>query len=150
MIEYNDDLRPDDEICPDCLMVLVNLDGVMVHPEPNSTVFCDGVLIEDLKQTKTYTWQPDWVVSPGEILADELAELGVSPRLFSRSSGLDVATIEGIIAGKTRITLDIAERISRVFGTSAKMWMNLETMYREGLKAGKKDLSARAAPKEGE
>ena len=93
------------------------------------------------EKPKTYPWQPDWVVSPGWMLAEELALNNLTPRTFAASIGLSVETIEGLLAGTTRITEEMAERISRVFSVSPQFWLNLEKMYRDGLKARKRDAS---------
>lgn len=62
----------------------------------------------------------------------------------SKLSGLDVSVIEGILSGKQKITKMIAQHLAA--GTqslviSAQFWLNLEHTYREGLKAGKADVS---------
>jgi plasmid maintenance system antidote protein VapI len=86
-------------------------------------------------------FDPDWVLSPGAILQGELDERHISPRVFAIASGLDIATVNGILSGETRLTLAMATKISTVVGMSSSAWMRLEKMYRDGLKAGKKDVS---------
>lgn len=63
---------------------------------------------------------------------------------IAKLSGLPVETIEGILSGKTRITKDIAAHLAagtQPLAISAQFWLNLERHYREGLKAGKQDVS---------
>jgi addiction module HigA family antidote len=68
-------------------------------------------------------------IHPGEILADELAELGVSGRKLAKSLHVPANRIYQILNGKRAITADTALRLSRWFGTSAELWLNLQKTY---------------------
>ena len=68
-------------------------------------------------------------VHPGEILADELAEIGVTATELSRQLGVPPNRISQIIAGKRAITGDTALRLGHWFGNSAQFWLNLQTAY---------------------
>jgi addiction module HigA family antidote len=68
-------------------------------------------------------------IHPGEILADELAELGVSPTELSRQIRVPANRISQIINGKRAITGDTALRLAHWFGTSPQLWMNLQALY---------------------
>ena len=57
-------------------------------------------------------------IHPGEILADELAELGVSPTELSRQIRVPANRISQIINGKRAVTGDTALRLAHWFGTS--------------------------------
>jgi addiction module HigA family antidote len=68
-------------------------------------------------------------IHPGEILADELEGLGVSPTELSRQIRVPANRISQIINGKRAITGDTALRLAHWFGTNAQFWMNLQTLY---------------------
>ena len=68
-------------------------------------------------------------VHPGELLADELTELGVSPTELSRQIAVPPNRISQIIQGKRSITGDTALRLGHWFKTSAQFWLNLQTAY---------------------
>lgn len=68
-------------------------------------------------------------IHPGEILADELTELGVSPTELSRQIAVPPNRITQIIQGKRAITGDTALRLGHWFQTSAQFWLNLQTAY---------------------
>lgn len=68
-------------------------------------------------------------IHPGEILADELGELGVTPAELSRQIGVPPNRISQIIHGKRAITGDTALRLGHWFKTSAEFWLNLQTAY---------------------
>ena len=57
-------------------------------------------------------------IHPGEVLADELEELGVSPTELSRQIRVPANRISQIINGKRSITGDTALRLAHWFGTS--------------------------------
>jgi addiction module HigA family antidote len=68
-------------------------------------------------------------IHPGEILADELAELGVTAAELSRQIGVPPNRLSQIINGKRAITGDTALRLGHWFRTSAEFWLNLQTAY---------------------
>ena len=68
-------------------------------------------------------------IHPGEILADELSELQVSPTELSRQIAVPANRITQIIQGKRAITGDTALRLGHWFQTSGQFWLNLQTAY---------------------
>jgi len=68
-------------------------------------------------------------IHPGEILADELNELGVSASELSRQLNVPTNRITQIIKGQRGISGDTALRLGHWFGTSAQFWLNLQSSY---------------------
>jgi addiction module HigA family antidote len=68
-------------------------------------------------------------IHPGEILADELAELGVTPTELSRQINVPPNRVTQIIHGRRGVTGDTALRLGHWFGTSARFWLNLQSAY---------------------
>ena len=68
-------------------------------------------------------------IHPGEILAEELDELGVSPTELSRQIRVPANRISQIINGKRAVTGDTALRLAHWFGSSPQFWMNLQALY---------------------
>ena len=68
-------------------------------------------------------------IHPGEILADELKEIGISAAELARTLDVPANRVSQIITGKLAITADTALRLARYFGTSADLWMNLQKTY---------------------
>ncbi len=68
-------------------------------------------------------------IHPGEMLAEELEELGVTPTELSRQVRVPANRISQIIYGKRAITGDTALRLAHWFGTSPQFWMNLQALY---------------------
>ena len=65
----------------------------------------------------------------GEILKDELAEIGISANAFAHALHVPANRITAILNGTRSITADTALRISKFFGTSPEFWLNLQTRY---------------------
>src|SRR6202022_2240780 len=68
-------------------------------------------------------------IHPGEILADELNELQITPTELSRQISVPPNRISQIIQGKRTITGDTALRLGHWFQTSAQFWLNLQSAY---------------------
>ena len=68
-------------------------------------------------------------IHPGEILADELKEIGISGTELSRQLKVPENRVPLIIAGKRNITADTALRLGKWFGTTPDFWMNLQKSY---------------------
>lgn len=69
------------------------------------------------------------VVHPGEILKDELEEMGVSRMAFARQIDVPPNRISQIIAGKRSVTSDTALRFGHWFGVDPLFWLNLQTQF---------------------
>jgi addiction module HigA family antidote len=68
-------------------------------------------------------------IHPGEILADELKEIGISAAELARTLEVPANRISQILAGKRALSADTALRLARYFGTSPDFWMNLQKTY---------------------
>lgn len=66
---------------------------------------------------------------PGNILADELAELELSPSELSRRIDVPPNRISQIINGKRDISADTALRLGKFLGTGPDVWVNLQKTY---------------------
>jgi antitoxin HigA-1 len=68
-------------------------------------------------------------IHPGEHLAEELREIGMSAAALARQIDVPVNRVTGIINGQRGITADTALRLGHWFGTSAEFWLNLQSLY---------------------
>ena len=66
---------------------------------------------------------------PGKVLADELAELAMSPADFADALSISVATAEALLAQRIGMTPELVLRISHYFGTTARFWTDLQNAY---------------------
>jgi antitoxin HigA-1 len=75
-------------------------------------------------------------IHPGEILTDELAEMGLSAAQLARNLGVPTNRITQILNGERAITADTALRLGHWFGMSAEFWLNLQKSYELRLAQG--------------
>jgi len=68
-------------------------------------------------------------IHPGEHLAEQLEELGMSAAGLGRQLKVPTNRITGILNGQRAITGDSALRLAHFFGTSAEFWLNLQKLY---------------------
>jgi antitoxin HigA-1 len=68
-------------------------------------------------------------IHPGEILGDELQEMGMSAASLSRILHVPTNRITQILKGQRAITADTALRLAQWLGTSPEFWLNLQKSY---------------------
>ncbi len=73
---------------------------------------------------------PDVAIPPGEYLAEEIGERGISQKELARRMGRPLNAINEIIHGKKAITAETALQLEEVMPEiPARFWLNLETDY---------------------
>jgi addiction module HigA family antidote len=85
-------------------------------------------------------------IHPGEHLAEELNELGISAAAFSRQIGVPTNRVTQILNGRRSITGDTALRLAHFFGTSAEFWLNLQSLYEIRLAQQKSGKAIKSLP----
>lgn len=68
-------------------------------------------------------------IHPGEFLADELEEIGMTRTELARQIDVPPNRISQLIHGKRDLTADTALRLGRFFGTGPELWLNLQKTY---------------------
>lgn len=68
-------------------------------------------------------------IHPGEILAGELEELGITAAELGRILRVPASRITQILNGQRGVSADTALRLGHWFGTGAEFWMNLQKSY---------------------
>ena len=86
-------------------------------------------------------------IHPGEHLAEELRELGMSAAELARKIAVPTNRITGILNGQRGITGDTALRLAHFFGTSAAFWLNLQSLYELRVAQQKAGKSIRNLPR---
>ena len=74
------------------------------------------------------------LIHPGEILKDELTEMGISGTELSRQISLPEKHILELLSGNRDITDSMATHLGKYFGNSATFWTNLQRNYNHRLK----------------
>lgn len=89
-------------------------------------------------------------VHPGEILREELDELGMSANALSKALDVPVNRVTAILNGQRGVTANTALRLARYFGTTPQLWLNLQKTWelrRAELKAGR-HIAERVKPRQ--
>ena len=68
-------------------------------------------------------------VHPGEVLREELDDLGLSANALAKAVDVPVNRITGILNGERGLSADTALRLGRYFNTTAQFWMNLQKAW---------------------
>lgn len=80
--------------------------------------------------SSTNTYQPDYTVPPGWVLADMLEARRISHAEFARRCGRSPKLVSEIIAAKAPVEPGTALQFERVLGMDASVWLNIEANYR--------------------
>src|SRR5580698_10609203 len=89
---------------------------------------------------------PVTAIHPGEHLAEELSELGMSAAALARKLEVPTNRITEILNGRRAITGDTALRLAHFFGTTAEFWLNLQSLYEIQVAEQRAGKSIRALP----
>jgi antitoxin HigA-1 len=85
-------------------------------------------------------------IHPGEHLAEELKEMGMSAAELSRQLKVPTNRVTQILNARRSITGDTALRLAHFFGTSAQFWLNLQSLYEIRLAQRKSGSAIRTLP----
>ena len=89
------------------------------------------------------------IIHPGEMLRDEIEELGLSAAAFARALSVPTNRITQILKGQRAISAETSLRFARYFSCSEEFWLNLQTNYdlRTTEKAEGKRITREVQPK---
>lgn len=76
-----------------------------------------------------YPYEPDYAVSPGEILDEYLESYEMTPDELAQQLELSQETVRAIIAAQTPIMPEIAVKLQKIFQRPAHFWINLQHNY---------------------
>ena len=86
-------------------------------------------------------------IHPGEHLAEQLRELGMSAAELGRRLKVPTNRVTGILNGQRAITGDSALRLAHFFGTSPDFWLSLQKLYELRLAEAKAGATIRRLPR---
>lgn len=74
---------------------------------------------------------PDWVLPPGESILDSAEERGWTQAELAQRLGYSEKHMSQLINGKVPLTVDAAQRLERVVGSTMDFWLALEANYQK-------------------
>ena len=77
----------------------------------------------------TYSYEPDYAVSPGQVLEEHLDAREMSHAEFARRCGRSAKLISDIISGKAPVEPRTALQFEKVLGMDASVWLGIESDY---------------------
>ena len=89
-------------------------------------------------------------VHPGEVLREELEELGLSANGLAKALGVPANRVTAVLNGERGVSPDTALRLARYFGTTPQLWMNLQKTWelrRAEIESGR-EIAARVTPRQ--
>jgi addiction module HigA family antidote len=85
-------------------------------------------------------------IHPGEHLAEELKELGMSAAELARQLDVPTNRVTEILNRRRSMTGDTALRLAHFFGTTAEFWLNLQSLFELRVAQKKAGKSIRGLP----
>ena len=73
--------------------------------------------------------KPRTPIHPGNHLAEELEEIGISAAELARQIDVPVNRVTSIVNGRREVTADTALRLGHWYGTGPQFWLNLQSLY---------------------
>jgi len=83
-----------------------------------------------ISQTDTYRYEPDYAVSPGQVLEEIIESQNIKKGDLADKCGLSSKTMSLILNGRAPISAETAIQLERVVGIPASTWSSLEADYR--------------------
>jgi len=72
-------------------------------------------------------------IHPGEHLKELIEALEITHTEFSERLGISEKSLDEIVNAKVGISIEIAAKLSKMFGNSTAYWVNLQTNYEESI-----------------
>jgi antitoxin HigA-1 len=66
---------------------------------------------------------------PGELIGDNLDELGVSVTAAAEALGITRQQLHNLIAGRSAITAEMAVKLEKAIGSTADTWLRMQMNY---------------------
>ncbi len=85
-------------------------------------------------------------IHPGEHLAEQLKQLGMSAAELARQIKVPTNRVTQVLNGQRAVTGDTALRLGHFFGTSAEFWLNLQKLYELRVAERETGKTVRALP----
>lgn len=74
------------------------------------------------------------IMCPGETIKELLEANNESQQDLADQLGMKLKSVNDILNGKVPITIEIADKLEKIFKINATFWNNLELNYRKKLK----------------
>lgn len=69
----------------------------------------------------------------GELISETLIESNLDIATFANMLNAEVSFVQQLINGQVNVTIEIAEKLSRLLGSSPKFWLNIQNNHIKNL-----------------
>lgn len=76
-------------------------------------------------------FSPDWVSTPGESILDIAEERGWTRAELAQRLGYTEIHVSQLINGKVAVSVDAAQRLERILGSTMDFWLAREANYQK-------------------
>jgi plasmid maintenance system antidote protein VapI len=83
-----------------------------------------------MRVKQTFKFDPDYVVSPGKTIEENIASLGMTKANFARRMGIPIGTLHRLISSEIPLSVDFALKLEYVTKVPSAFWNALEAQYR--------------------
>ena len=73
------------------------------------------------------------IIHPGYYIKEIVEESGLTQDAFAKRLDMTPENLSKLVRGEQALSLDIAEKLARMLGTSMDYWVNLQTAYDAGV-----------------
>ena len=81
------------------------------------------------KAIKYKTFEPNWVVTPGEIISERLEDRNWTQVEFASRLNVSEKHVSQLVNAHVQINASLAQKLSNVLGSSPGYWLKLEALY---------------------
>lgn len=78
---------------------------------------------------------PPVATPPCDHILDEMEARGITPHELAARMDVPESDLSNLLAGRTRITADMATRLEAAFGIPADLWLRFQLGYEKDLRA---------------
>ncbi|HEM7130991.1 HigA family addiction module antitoxin [Providencia rettgeri] len=69
----------------------------------------------------------------GELISETLVESGIDIATFTKMLDAELSFVQQLINGQINVDVEIAEKLSRLLGSSPKFWLNIQNNHMKNL-----------------
>lgn len=73
------------------------------------------------------------IIHPGYYIKEIIEESGLTQDDFAKRLDMTPENLSALVWGEQALSLDIAEKLAKMLGTSVEYWLNLQTAYDAGV-----------------
>ena len=103
----------------------------------NVDEICELVEIDRTEDVNTMSnvleYNDKLIIHPGYYIKEIIEESGLTQDAFAKRLDMTPENLSALVWGEQALSLDIAEKLAKMLGTSVEYWLNLQNAYDVGI-----------------